>query len=192
MIRPVFLIDVDQVLADFVPPAIEAMSQVLGRPWSLDEAPPDEWDMFTVLSEKEQEAVDAIIDAPGWCSALKPIEGSREAVEELRRHSDVYVVTAHRRKAREWVYERERWLVEHFGFDRGHIVHTGAKYLISGGYFLDDHPGKVVDWTVCNPRGVGMVWSTEHNRRLKGFDAYRVYSWQEVINKVVMRWTSSP
>lgn len=188
--RPRFLIDVDQVLADFVAPAIEAMSQVLGRTWTMAEAPSDDWDIFTVLTEEQRQAVNDIIDTPGWCSALKPLPGSQEAVGELRRHCEVYVVTNPGVGGKQWVHERNIWLADHFGLDHRRLVYTAAKYVVSGDFFLDDHPGQVLDWQVCNPRGVGMVWSTEHNQRLTGYEGSRVNSWSEVL-KAVEQWTFS-
>lgn len=182
--KPDFLLDVDQVLADFVTPAIEVMSQVLGRPWTLAEAPADEWDMFTVLTEEQKRSVDGIIDAPGWCSALKPLPGSQDAVAELQKRCNLFVVTDPGIGGRQWVHERNIWLRDLYGLDRKRFIYTASKFMVEGDFFLDDHPRHILSWQERHPRGVGMVWSTEHNRRLKGYDSRRVGSWEEVLRRV--------
>jgi 5'(3')-deoxyribonucleotidase len=182
--KPRFFIDVDQVLADFVAPAIEVMSQVLGRPWTIAEAPDDEWDMFTVLTEEQKQAVNDVINTPGWCSALKPLPGSQEAVKGLQQLCEVFVVTNPGVGGKQWVHERNIWLADHFGFDHRRLVYTAAKFVVAGDFFLDDNPGQVIDWQVCNPRGRGMLWDTEHNRRLVGYERSRVDSWGAVFGAV--------
>ena len=189
MTKPRFLIDADEVLINFVDPAIEAISQVLGRPWPLDEAPPDTWDMFGDLPEDVQHEVDRIIDAPGWCSELEPYPGSQDAVHELQKRCEVFVLTSPRRKGRQWVYERNLSLLRYFGIRRGRIIQASPKYVCAGMFFLDDNPDHVVEWQAepYNAESIGMFWSTKHNARLTQHDDIRVRSWDEVIGIVERR-----
>lgn len=182
--KPVFLLDVDEVLADFSGPAALVISEVLGRPWTLAEAPGDDWDMFSVLSAEEYRAVSDIIDAPGWCSEIQPLPGAHELVERLRELCEVHIITGHRIYSRQWVFERSGWLERHFGFDPEGIVHTHSKHLVGGDFLLDDRPDFVTRWQERHPQGDAMLWSTPHNERLRGFDELRVYSRDEVIERV--------
>ena len=184
--RPCFLIDADDVLVDFVGPAVEAIRHVLGQQWTLDDAPPDTWDMFAGLTDEQLREVDAIIDAPGWCLRLEPYPEAQDAVPILRQLCDLFVVTSYRTHAPQWVYERNICLGTHYGFRKRDIVHTSAKHVCVGDFFLDDNPAQVQGWQgqAHNSNGRGMLWSTEHNRRLRGYEAIREHSWDEVIGRV--------
>ncbi len=183
-----FLIDVDECLADFATPASALVSRFLGRPWSFDEAPIDDWDMFGGLEPEIKTAVHAAMDMQGFAGSLKPIPGSQDFVRELRKHCNVYALTAPHHTSAWWVLERNVWLGDLFGIDKRHIVHTDAKYLCRGDYFLDDHPGHVTRWSARHP-GEGFWWATKHNaRRLRGPMQLpmerRVSTWDEVLARV--------
>lgn len=180
-----FLIDVDEVLGDFVTPAVVFVVDVLGRPWSLDDAPPDNWDIFSALTKEEKAAVFDRLNDKGFCASLKPTPGSQDFVRELRKRRNVYAVTAPHHSSIYWVPERNQWLGDHFGFDKKHVVHTDSKFLCKGREFLDDNPNHVIRWQERHPEGAGMLWSTKHNHRLKGYDAIRVHSWDEVLQRAV-------
>jgi 5'(3')-deoxyribonucleotidase len=182
--KPDFLIDVDEVLADFVSPAMVLISEVLGRPWGLADAPLDQWDMFAALTQEEKAAVFSRLNDQGFCASLKPTLGSQDFVEELHQHCDVYAVTAPHHGSFYWVPERNEWLGDIFGIDRKHIIHTDAKYMCKGAYFLDDNPQHVLRWKQRHHDGRGMLWSTTHNQRLKGHEDIRVHSWEEVLNQL--------
>jgi 5'(3')-deoxyribonucleotidase len=183
MSKLVFLLDVDEVLANFVTPAIAAISQVLGRPWSLAEAPADDWDMFKVLTEEQYDEMSRLIDVEGWCRSIEPYPDTKPAVAKLKSRCDIVVVTKYRHTPY-WVYERTEWLGEHFGFSPDHIIYTWDKTRIDGDFLLDDHPGNVRSWQAAHPDGVGMFWSTEHNTRLAGHEDIRIKSWEAVIETV--------
>lgn len=180
--KPDFLIDVDEVLADFVNAAIPVISQVLQRPWSLDEASVDNWDMFAVLTPETKRDVFQILNARGFCSSLQPTPGAQDFIRELRQYRNVYALTSPQHSPF-WVYERNQWLGDHFGFDPKHTINTEAKYMCVGQEFLDDNPVHIERWKARH-KGAGMLWSTVHNRRMKGHDELRVNSWDEVLKRV--------
>lgn len=180
---PRFLIDCDEVLADFVTPACQVVSEVLGRPWGLDDAPSDDWDMFRDLDRAVMREADAIMNAKGWCAALEVHPGAQDFVKTLQKLCDVYVCTSPMHSDF-WVKERDLWLAEHFGIDRSHIIHTAAKYVCGADFFLDDKPSHVQKWKKEHSEGHGMLWSTAHNKRLEGFEDIRVHSWEEVLTTV--------
>ena len=182
--KPDFLIDVDEVLADFVGPAAEIVAEVLGRPWGLHETADDNWDMFAKLTDEQKAQVLVKTNAKGFCAGLKPKDGALDFVRSLRRRCNVYAVTSPQHSPH-WVFERTEWLEDFFEFDRNHVVHTDAKFLCRGDFFLDDNPNHVQRWSERHtPGGYGMLWTTSHNQKLKGHDKLRVYSWDEVLKAV--------
>lgn len=182
--KPDFLIDVDEVLADFVNPALAIVSRVLGRPWGLDEAPDDTWDMFAILDKDQHAKVFGHMNAQGFCASLQPTPGSQDFIRELRKYRNIYAVTAPHHSSFYWVSERNRWLSDFFDIDKKHVVHTDAKQLCAGNDFLDDNPDHVRRWKARHPTGRAMMWSTLHNKRLKGHEDLRVHSWEEVLRLV--------
>lgn len=175
-----FLVDVDEVLADFRTPALEVMSSVMGQRYSIEDF--EVWDIFSTLEGPRKDLVLAIIDKQGFCHDLQPFPEAQKAIAELQTMFDVYVVTSPYHSL-SWVYERNLWLKTHYGFDKSQVVHTSAKYLVRGDIFLDDKPEHVESWTKENHHGLGMLWHTPNTRGL-GLDHLRVRSWEEVLTKV--------
>lgn len=179
-----FLIDADEVLANFADPACKVISEVLGRPWSLADRPAGMWDMFGGLSKEEYVEVFGVMSTEGWCLALEPYPGTQEAVKRIRELCDEVFVVTSPHPGPYWAFERTVWLRRHFGFESYEVIHAARKYVCSGDFFLDDHPDHVQGWQEQHPEGQAMLWTSEHNRQLKGYDDIRVNSWGEVIERV--------
>lgn len=181
MTRPRFLIDVDDVLADFAHPAADLLSEVLGKPWTFDDMEPGKWDMFGSLSPEDYQKVHQRISDPEWYGSLLPSPGSQDFIKKLRGMADTYVLTS----AMSWADVRIGWLHYHFEFDKQHLVFTKAKHIVAGDFFLDDHPEYVHRWQRHNPEGKSMLWSASNNAHLvEGNEAVRVTSWDVVLEKV--------
>jgi 5'(3')-deoxyribonucleotidase len=178
--RKRLLIDVDEVLLDFQTPAFAILEKHCGR--KLTPYDYEVWDMFSLFSEKEKATVFAEIEKPGFCRGLKPTPGACQFMEEARDLVDVFAVTSHFHSPT-WVHERDASLKEFFAFKKQEIVHTSAKFLIQGDFFLDDNPGHVSAWMEENPTGVAMLWHIPNTRTL-GMDDIRMKSWDQVITKV--------
>ena len=180
-----FLIDADEVLANFAEPAAQVISEVLGRPWTLEnDRPKDTFDMFGDLSEDEYQAVFAAMHVEGWCYAIKPYPRAQAAVLRLRELCDEFFVVTAPQLGRHWVFERTLWLDKHFGFEPHEVISATAKYVCGGDFFLDDNPDHVENWQKRWPKGHAMLWTSDHNCHLKGYDHLRVNSWEEVIERV--------
>ncbi len=177
------LVDVDEVLVDFQNAALRLLERMCGRIIRPDDY--EVWDMFTLFTEEEKRTVIAEIEKPGFCRALRPKEGAIAAVSELRSVVDVFAVTSHFTSPT-WVHERDAQLMEEFGFKRREIVHTSAKFLVAGEFFLDDNPSHVGAWADEHPQGYAMLWHIPNTRKL-GFDDIRVKSWAEVLERVKAR-----
>ncbi len=175
------LIDVDEVLADFQTPFFEAVHRLFGRKLSAEDC--EVWDCFSLLGKEEAKAVIAEIEKPGWCSALKPKPGAKDAIKHLRGWMDIYAVTSPF-PSKTWVHERDQWLRDHFDFaGRNDIVHTGAKHVVHGDAFLDDNPEHVLNWMREYPGRIAMLWDIPNTRKLL-MDDLRVRNWEELITRL--------
>ncbi len=183
--RPRFLTDADEVLVDFQTPTLDVMERVTG----VRREPHDfnTWDIFTVLTPEQLEAVFAEIQSPGYCSRLQPLPGAVEGLREIQKFADVYVVTSPFFGASTWSHERTTWLGDHFGISKEDIVHTRAKHLVVGDALLDDKPDNVLSWAEHHPDGDAMLWHIPNTRNL-GHEDRRVNSWEDVARRLKDAW----
>jgi len=180
--------DVDEVLGGFMKQAYQTTQLVLGRTISDEDYDGTVWDMMSILSKEEIEAVVEVIERPGWCYAIQPLPGAQDAVKELRKHVDLYACTSPFH-SQTWVYERSLWLGDFFGFTKDHIIHTAAKHRVKAHIALDDKPSHVHEWQAEHPEGLAMLWHIHQTRNMPGLDKHRVRDWDEVIRRVVdFKW----
>lgn len=178
--RKRLLLDVDEVMADFLSPVFALVGASRGR--AIGPHDFEGWDFFATLSAEERRDVFAEVSRPGWCASLAVKPGTEAALLHLRSIVDVYAVTKPF-PSPTWVHERDRWLVERLGFTSEQIVHTGAKHICRGDAFLDDNPDNVVRWNEEHPKAVAMLWHSP-NTRLLGHDHLRVHGWDDVVLRV--------
>lgn len=181
-----FLVDVDEVLTEFVSRVIPII-QAICPGWALEQVPEDQWDIFSTLSFLQRDAIFAIMERPGFCYGFEPAEGAFAALQKLRGFGcEIFAVTAPN-VIPNWCNERTLWLEKHMQIPRSHVAHTEAKYLLGGNFFLDDRPDNVAQWAAEHPQGVAMLWSTANNRRNRTGPGtqYRIEGWEAVIAKVL-------
>lgn len=185
------LLDADDVQADFRTGALGTIRQV--APHKVDGEKSDaellagatSWYFETCfgLTADEINQVTSLWAQPGWCYKLPMMPGVREAVTELRRLADVVTVTAPF-KSPTWVFERDAWLRDRLGYqgDNVDVIHTAAKWRVSGDVFVDDRPAAVLRWQAAHPHGVGFIWAQPYNEDSRGLQ--RVSTWAEVVAAV--------
>jgi 5'(3')-deoxyribonucleotidase len=174
--------DADEVLFDFQTPVFEMHERLHGKKLTALSYPGDYWDMFLMFSDEERKAIFAECGQPGWCRSLKPLPGAVDAIKEIREHLDLFCVTSHFH-SKTWVHERDASLIEHFGFKKPEIVHTGAKFLVSADAMLDDKPDHVLAWSAEHPDGMAMLWPIPNTRNMP-LDEFRVRGWDDVVARV--------
>ena len=178
MSRPVVLVDVDDVLADFYAAALRVAGEILGRDVSTESR--TTWDIIDALgfTTAQRAAFKQAVGRSAFCASLSPCPGAQVGVAHLREIADVYAVTAPFHSLY-WVSERDWWLAEHFGFTRKQIVHTEAKYLVAGDVFVDDKVEHVQRW-VGRRNGAAVLWAQPYNADAFVGRAYRTGSWNVV------------
>lgn len=110
---------------------------------------------------------------PGFFRTLPVMEGAVEAVKELSKDFNIYIVSA----AMEFplsLYEKHQWLAEHFPFiSWKNIIFCGDKSIIDVDYLIDDHC-KNLDY--C--KGKPLMFTAFHNVNLTHHQ--RVNNWKEI------------
>lgn len=182
MTRKRFLVDVDEVLADFATPFFKTAHEVTGKLYTEEDF--TDWDLFAALdSDEERKAVFKAMQAPGYCSNFAVLPGALEAIRELQKIVEVTPVTRPF-PSPTWKHDRDVWLWEHFGFKDTEIANIAQKFLVGGDAFLDDSPENVVLWQAEHPDGVAMLQHNFSTRTQTQYDYLRVHTWEEVIQKV--------
>ena len=135
-------------------------------------------DDFTGKPESEalpNGAVRKFVLTKGFFRTVPVMYGAREAVLELMKNFDIYIVSA----AMEFpqsLPEKFDWLQEHFPFITwNNIIFCGDKSIIGTDYMIDDH---LKNLDRC--KGKTIMFTAGHNA---GIDRHvRANNWQEVIS----------
>lgn len=119
-------------------------------------------------------AVRKFVYTPGFFRTVPVMEGAKEAVLELMKTFDVYIVSAAMEFPQSLI-EKHAWLHEHFPFIKwNNIIFCGDKSIIGTDYMIDDHVKNLDSY-----KGTAVLFSAGHNI---GIDRHtRTNNWQEVI-----------
>jgi len=111
----------------------------------------------------------------GFFRGVPVMEGAKEAVKELMKHYDVYIVSA----AMEFpqsLAEKYEWLQEHFPFIHWkNIIFCGDKSVVATDYMIDDH---LKNLDCC--KGRPFLFTAGHNISVDRHT--RVNNWNEVLS----------
>lgn len=181
--KPIFLCDVDGVIADFIGAALITASHVTGELYSRDQV--DRWDMYKAIGLNEQDEKEsyALLQKEGFCSGLRVLPGAESAVKILQKMTNLWFVTSPLPHSPTWAAEREEWLYKHFNVDRAKVIHTHDKSLIAGEILLDDRVKNLVDWTAPDGNRVPILWNTYWNEK-ESWDGSRFQTWEQVFQLI--------
>ena len=89
--------------------------------------------------ETKQEYEGRLDEVPGIFSLMDPMPGAIEAVHELSKHYDVYILsTAPWKNPSAWG-DKINWITKHFGDKfKKRVILTHCKHLVNGDYLVDD------------------------------------------------------
>lgn len=179
MIKPLILLDSDEVLSDFVGSVLQEVWQLTGirhnrrtiLGWNIGEA--------LGLSERDDLALKERIKTRGFCAGLRIVEGARDGVAALREWADVRVITSPY-PSPYWEYERREWLRETFGFDRDkEIIQTGGKTVVWGDALVDDKFETIRDWSARWPMSDAVLWLAPWNDH-RGWTGATTTGWADL------------
>lgn len=119
-------------------------------------------------------AATKFVYAKNFFRTLPVMDGAKEAVQELMKSFDIYIVSA----AMEFpqsLSEKYEWLQEHFPFIHwSNIIFCGDKSIIGTDYMIDDH---VRNLDCC--KGKTFLFTAGHNAFIDRHT--RVNNWNEIL-----------
>ncbi|WP_018613848.1 5' nucleotidase, NT5C type [Segetibacter koreensis] len=167
--RKTIAIDMDGVIADTVAQFIIWYEREFGERI--------EKEAFHGVPESEglpNGAVRKFVYMPGFFRTIPVMEGAKEAVLELTKNFDVYIVSA----AVEFpqsLAEKYEWLQENFPFiSWKNIIFCGDKSIIGTDYMIDDHVKNLDGYS-----GNCILFTAGHNMGIERHT--RINTWKEVI-----------
>ncbi|MCW3081277.1 5'(3')-deoxyribonucleotidase [Segetibacter sp.] len=168
--RATIAIDMDGVIADTVLNFIQWYERDYGVRVGLE--------AFEGKPEAEGlpgNAVRKYVLAPGFFRSVPVMEGAKEAVLELSKTFDVYIVSAAMEFPQSLI-EKYDWLQEHFPFiSWRNIIFCGDKSIIGTNYMIDDHVRNLDTF-----KGTALMFTAGHNAGVNHHT--RVNNWKEVVS----------
>ena len=187
MILPTVGVDVDGVLAD----VISLFCTMLSNRLNCTITPEDiaDWHVDGMLPEEDRSEFWEAFSAPGVCRNLAVYDGAKDGLASLERIASVIIVTAYPETAKQWVYERDAWLLAHFGIARSRVVHTSAKHVVAMDVLVDDKPDNIEQYALAQRGGLPILWSHPYNRKHSFYPTVedrvlRTNSWEKVVEAV--------
>lgn len=145
--RPLFALDVDGVLADFVGRLCERIRE---RASWCPIFPHDvvHWELSKCMSSEAFKVAMQVMNEPGFAYSLDVYDGARELVDTARSLGDVVALTAPLTSSPTWIGERTNWLVEKLGFNARDIVFCPSqhKQMFSADVLVEDSSANLEAW----------------------------------------------
>lgn len=131
-------IDCDGVLTLGFHEKLLELLQEYGYQKTLDDF--TKWDIYDAVSvdKADRVSIDAALAQRDIAAAMEPLPGTREAVDEMRKHHGIRIVTSSLLNSPTWDYERRNWLKEYFDIAAKDIIFTSQKHLVDVDALIDD------------------------------------------------------
>ena len=162
MTMPRILLDVDGLLTSGF---VDSVCTNLAA-WGINVKPEDvdQWDIWKSLSipPEIRDANKKLMQLKGVASTFKPLPGAYEFVSWCRQWAEVYFVTSPM-AGPYWSYEREEWLISHFGAERSEIISCHDKWVVAGCVLIDDKLDTLKKWSAAFEDGLPILWRLPSN-----------------------------
>ncbi|MEH7234152.1 5'-3'-deoxyribonucleotidase, partial [Bacillus safensis] len=161
-------IDMDDVLADFLPAWVKAINQHDDSSLKCENI--KSWNILDYVNTNNDVFRHLTYD---FFKGLSVKKDSQKVVKDLCDFYEVYVVTTATAHP-ESLKAKLEWLQEHFPFiSHGHVVLCGKKKIIKADYMIDDGIHNLESF-----EGVSIVFDAPHNENDNRF--LRVKNWTEI------------
>lgn len=163
----ILLLDQDNVLADFETGFRAAWTAAHPNIPPVAEADRKSFQVRDDYPPELQQAVDAIIQGPGFYRNLPPMSGAMQGVRDLLAEGvDIYICTSPLSQYQNCVLEKYEWVEEHLGSEfTKRVILTRDKTLIKGDLLVDDKPEIRGSAT---PQWQHILYDQPYNRQVPG------------------------
>jgi 5'(3')-deoxyribonucleotidase len=165
-------IDMDQVIADI-------MSEWLRRynnDYNDNLSPKDitEWNFHNIVKPECGKKIYTYLDDPDLFRNLPVIDESQDAVYELSKNYEIFIITAPFNPNN--ILPKYDWLKKNFNFiSEKNYVFTRNKSIANTNWLIDDNPDNFIGYS-----GEPLLYNAPHNKSYQG-DILRFDNWQEIV-----------
>lgn len=164
MPKPVLLLDMDGVVANFAKTLIEEYNKTFNASLSLDQ-----WTSFEVSHCFGKEAFDKmepLYNAPGFFEKIEPYPGSLEVINDVAEKVHIEVCSTptklplsdgKRQLNPHCAFEKFEWIHKHLPVLSNNITLTTRKHLLQADVLVDDALHNIATWCKSNPGGIGFL-----------------------------------
>jgi len=129
--------------------------------------------LWDVASTDRHSVIESQMRSEDFFAVLEVMPEAQRVMRRLQMNFEVYIATAAMEVPTSFE-QKFHWLERHFPFiPPSHIVYCGDKGILRADYLIDDNPHQLRRF-----HGEGILFSSPHNLRVKGFK--RVKDWLEV------------
>lgn len=186
--------DLDEVLAGFLPALIEFHNKKHNKNLKLEDF--NSYNFWEIWGGTREEAIDEVNDFHriGYSSNIKPIKGAEEAIKELKKDNELFVITSRYEEVSD---ETRLWLEKYF-------PKTFSDVLFSGDF--TKKIGAKTKKEYCDILGIDVMvedsfdfahsclddkrivillnypWNKDRN--VEGHNIIRVNTWEEIVKKI--------
>jgi 5'(3')-deoxyribonucleotidase len=162
--KPIFLCDVDGVLADFTTSLLKESGS------KLTVSDIDDWDCFSIMEPESRDlALNKILRDKEFWGNLPLLPHAQIAVEDMRRRGTVLFVTspwANRTRGWEcdgWGHARAHWLRRHFDASHEELIIAYSKQYVQGDFLIDDRFKNIKAYADHNKYALAFFMRQNHN-----------------------------
>lgn len=186
--RPVLLVDMDGVLADFDGALWEGTKDLVE--YDIESLEDQRHRFLTdhLGSQFDRRLVRGVVERPGWFRDLPVMVGALEAMEEIRETGvEIWVCTKPLEANPSCRDDKGAWLREHFPYLEGRMIIAPDKSLVVGSVLLDDAPHPTsIGRALWRPVLFDSVWH-RHDARYAGFESW---SWRDPVEDLLSKLVS--
>lgn len=142
--KPVFLIDLDCIMVDMLPPWLRRYNEECGTNIQLSDI--KDYDVGLVCTD--QKTLYSILDEPGFFYHMDPMPGAAKYFQKLVDDGyNVFIVTQPSRRSEMAIRDKKRWVSRHLKkYDLTNMFFCHHKEQIRGDVLFDDKPAHLQNW----------------------------------------------
>ncbi len=185
--RPLFVgVDIDGVLGDQVPPALER-AQRDGKGTGLTKEKITSWN-YPVDGTNISDIIETALLDPNYVLEMKPIPGAVSALKSMLEEYHVVIATD---RPVETEKDTREWLEDNFGFHEFANTRGIGKDTLELDVLIDDNPSNIARAAASGIMGLlfAQPWNREADEELRKYlsegKIYRCDGWPEVLKRVV-------
>ena len=180
----IILIDMDEVISDFEGGLRDIWEQKYPHTPLFKGGVRDTFYIGSGDDQGRSELVFKIIHSEGFFESLKPIQGAKEAIDEMHALGHyVFIVTSPGVSYPNAASEKYRWIEKHFGqYMLERLIITPAKQMVKGDFLIDDRPefayADYAEWE-------HVLYDRSYNKHIDGKRRLQWDTWKEVLPELL-------